>query len=82
MRVKKLVTAGERLCEEGLGSPVLQSFFVQLDHQPFRSLPVVVRWRRVVGVWTRVRIVPGPKEVLVLWVGGGGGGGKARLPAT
>ena len=31
----------------------------QLDHQPFRSLPVVVslRGRRVDGVWTRVRVV-------------------------
>ena len=49
------MNASERLCAEWLGSPVLLSYLVQLDHQPFQSLLEGVPlweadWRGLVGL--------------------------------
>ena len=65
--------------QEWLGSPVLPSYLVQLDHQPFRSLPAVVAFAGggLTGSGSGFGWLPGLEEVPIL-----GGTPEARLPST
>ena len=63
------------LCAEWLGSPVLPTYLVQLDHQPLRRVPLV--GGGLAGSGPGFGWLPGSEEVLIL-----GGTPEARLPPT
>ena len=79
LRARQLVNASEWLCAERLGSPVLLSYLVQLDFQPFRSLSgrAPLTGGGLAGSGPGFGCLPGSEEVLIL-----GGTPEARLPPS